>query len=45
MVEKVEKLLLERLKRLQATLDRIERKQDELIGRATSLERLLEVSN
>ena len=38
MADNVENLLLEHLKRFQATLDRIERKQDELIGRVANLE-------
>ena len=38
MAEKVKNLLLEHLKRFQASLDRAERKQDELIGRVANLE-------
>lgn len=38
MVENVENLVLEHLKRFQATLERFERKQDELIGRVANLE-------
>lgn len=38
MADKVENILLEHLKRFQATLDRFERKQDELIGRVANLE-------
>ncbi|HEY0312801.1 MAG TPA: hypothetical protein VGC56_09935 [Allosphingosinicella sp.] len=34
----VENLLLEHMKRFQATLDRFERKQDELVGRVANLE-------
>jgi hypothetical protein len=36
--EEVENLVLEHLKRFQAVLDRIERKQDEMIGRVANLE-------
>jgi uncharacterized coiled-coil protein SlyX len=36
--ENVENLLLEHMKRFQATLDRFERKQDELVGRIANLE-------
>jgi len=36
--ENVESLLLEHMKRFQATLERFERKQDELIGRVANLE-------
>ena len=38
MTENVENLLLEHMKRFQATLERIERKQDEMIARITNLE-------
>lgn len=38
MADNVENLLLEHLKRFQATLERIERKQDELIARVANLE-------
>jgi hypothetical protein len=38
MADNVENLMLEHLKRFQATLDRLERKQDELIGRVANLE-------
>jgi hypothetical protein len=34
----VENLMLEHLKRFQATLDRMERKQDEMIARIANLE-------
>jgi uncharacterized coiled-coil protein SlyX len=38
MVEPIENLLLEHMKRFQSTLDRVERKQDEMIGRIANLE-------
>ena len=38
MSNNVENLMLEHLKRFQATLDRVERKQDELIARVANLE-------
>ena len=38
MAEAVENLMLEHLKRFQATLDRMERKQDEIIGRIANVE-------
>ena len=38
MTENVENLLLEHMKRFQATLDRVERKQDELVGRVANVE-------
>ena len=38
MATNVENLMLEHLKRFQATLDRIERKQDELVVRIANLE-------
>ena len=38
MTDNVESLMLEHLKRFQATLERIERKQDELIARVSNLE-------
>ena len=38
MTDAVENLLLEHMKRFQATLDRVERKQDELVGRIANLE-------
>ena len=38
MAENVENLMLEHLKRFQATMDRVERKQDELIARIANLE-------
>jgi hypothetical protein len=38
MTENVENLLLEHMKRFQATLDRVERKQDELIAPVANLE-------
>ena len=38
MAEEVDNLLLEHLKRFQATLDRFGRKQDELIGRVANVE-------
>ncbi len=38
MTENVENLLLEHMKRFQATLERVERKQDELVGRVANLE-------
>jgi len=38
MTENVENLLLEHMKRFQAALERIERKQDELVGRVANLE-------
>jgi hypothetical protein len=38
MTENVENLLLEHMKRFQATLDRVERKQDELMGPVTNSE-------
>jgi uncharacterized coiled-coil protein SlyX len=38
MSETVENLMLEHLKRFQATLERVERKQDELIRRVANLE-------
>ncbi|HEX8485080.1 hypothetical protein [Sphingomonas sp.] len=37
MTGEVENLMLEHLKRFQATLDRFERKQDEIIGRIANL--------
>ena len=38
MAENVENLLLEHLKRFQATLERMERKQDEMLARLSTLE-------
>jgi uncharacterized coiled-coil protein SlyX len=38
MTENVENLLLEHMKPFQAALERIERKQDELVGRIANLE-------
>jgi uncharacterized coiled-coil protein SlyX len=38
MTADVENLLLEHMKRFQVALDRVERKQDELIGRVANLE-------
>ena len=38
MTENVESLILEHLKRFQATLDRVERKQDEMFTRIANLE-------
>ncbi len=38
MSENVENMMLEHLKRFQSTLDRVERKQDELIRRVANLE-------
>ncbi len=38
MVEPIENLMLEHMKRFQSTLDRVERKQDEMIGRIANLE-------
>jgi uncharacterized coiled-coil protein SlyX len=38
MTETVENLMLEHMKRFQATLERVERKQDELIRRVANLE-------
>ncbi len=38
MTENVENLILEHLKRFQATLDRLERKQDEILHRVANLE-------
>ncbi len=38
MTENVENLLLEHMKRFQVTLERMERKQDELVGRIANLE-------
>ena len=38
MGETVENMMLEHLKRFQSTLDRVERKQDELIRRVANLE-------
>ena len=38
MAENIENLMLEHLKRFQATLERVERKQDEMIGRIANLE-------
>ena len=38
MIDNVENMMLEHLKRFQATLDRIERKQDELVARISNLE-------
>jgi uncharacterized coiled-coil protein SlyX len=38
MASNVENLVLEHMKRFQATLDRVERKQDELIARVANLE-------
>ena len=38
MTADVENLMLEHLKRFQATLERVERKQDEMIGRVANLE-------
>ena len=38
MAENVENLMLEHLKRFQATLERIERKQDEMTTRISNLE-------
>ncbi len=38
MAEEVENLVLEHLKRFQAMLERVERKQDEMIGRVANLE-------
>ncbi len=38
MAEEVENLVLEHLKRFQAMLERVERKQDEMIGRVANFE-------
>ncbi len=38
MVDNVESLVLEHLKRFQVTLDRVERRQDEMTGRIANLE-------
>jgi uncharacterized coiled-coil protein SlyX len=38
MTETVENLMLEQMKRFQAILERVERKQDEMIGRIANLE-------
>ncbi len=38
MTENVENLILEHLKRFQATLERMERKQDEILHRVANLE-------
>ena len=38
MTDNVENMMLEHLKRFQASLDRIERKQDELVARISNLE-------
>jgi uncharacterized coiled-coil protein SlyX len=38
MVDNIENLMLEHMKRFQATLERVERKQDELIRRVANLE-------
>ena len=38
MTENVENLILEHLKRFQATLERLERKQDEILNRVANLE-------
>nr|WP_294169662.1 hypothetical protein [uncultured Sphingomonas sp.] len=38
MADNVENLMLEHLKRFQATLDRVERKQDEMVHRVANLE-------
>jgi uncharacterized coiled-coil protein SlyX len=38
MVEPIENLVLEHMKRFQSTLDRVEPKQDEMIGRIANLE-------
>ena len=38
MADNVDSLLLEHLKRFQATLERVERKQDEMIRRVANLE-------
>ena len=38
MADNIENLMLEHLKRFQSTLDRMERRQDEIIGRIANLE-------
>ena len=38
MADNVDNLVLEHLKRLQAALDRVERKQDEMVARMSNLE-------
>lgn len=38
MTENIENLLLEHMKRFQATLERLERKQDEVVARLANLE-------
>jgi hypothetical protein len=38
MIDNVENLMLEHLKRFQATLERLERKQDEMLARQSTLE-------